>query len=163
MQGSHVFILCFFLFSACICRSQTTGEIDGCSGCKPKVDTTIDNSLTINTQENTIAVVKIIENSANKCIRYIFVNKNETFEVKNIPKGTYTVKFVLGTDWDFSKKNKCKLHFKDKKPLIMKLAKSLQFKKIKKSDGYETSSFTINLGINFSELNVANQKLEDEF
>ncbi len=156
------FIFLFYgVFINIACRAQAvTGEITDCSDCKPKIDTAINNSLTIVTRENTYAVVKLIENGTGACIRYIFINKDESYEVKNIPKGNYIVKFALGLEWDEKKKSSCKLRFKDKKPLFMKIAKPLQFKKIHKGDSYEISSYTINLGLNFSESNVANKRIE---
>lgn len=154
------FFLNIFFITFCVC--QTTGEISDCSDCKPKTDTTIDNSLTINTRENTYAVVKIVESGSGKCIRYIFLNKGDSYVIKNIPKGNYNVKFALGSEWEAKKNSKCKLRFKDKKPLFMKTAKPLQFKKVLKGGTYEISSFTLNLGISFSESNIANTKISDE-
>lgn len=161
---SVIFLVALFFVFINGSAQSVSGEIDDCSECKPKTDTAINNSLTIVTRENTYALVKIIENGTGVCIRYIFINKDETFEIKNIPKGNYVIKFVLGLEYDQKKKGGCKLRFKDKKPLFMKIAKPLQFKKVNKGDSYEISSYTINLGLNFSESNVANKRIgPDEF
>lgn len=156
----RIFIALAFMCFMQIAGAQTTGEITDCKDCTTKVDTSIDNSLTVKTIEGTYAIVKVIENSTGNCIRKIFVSKDETFVAKNFPKGSYTVKFALGLDWDFNKKSKCKLKFKDEKPVFMKVDKPMQFRKVRKGDTYEISEFTMNLGITTSMTSKANRKIE---
>jgi hypothetical protein len=35
----------------------------------------------------------------NKCIRYVFINSNSSFYIRNIPEGIYYLKIAYGKNW----------------------------------------------------------------
>lgn len=152
---SSILILVLCAFSA---GAQSTGDID-CDDCTPVYDKEIDNSLTVIAKDNAIVVVKLIEVNTQKCVRYIFVDKGQTYETKNIPLGSYEVKFAVGNKWEHSAKKKCKLRFVDKS-FFMQLSKDLSFKKTKTKDGFEYNSFDLNIGINFNSNDPSFKKIE---
>lgn len=152
----YLLLIYFSSFIFCV-YAQETGEID-CSDCKSRRDTVYNNTLILTSAENTYSVVRLIHIEKNECVRKIFIKPGESFTVENIPFGNYYVKFVIGSDWNFNKKNHCKLNFK-KEPFFMRLDKPLSYKKIKKGDSYELSEYTVKLGLGFSPTNAANKKI----
>ncbi|HBX52423.1 MAG: hypothetical protein A2275_07795 [Bacteroidetes bacterium RIFOXYA12_FULL_35_11] len=148
----------FFIIASFFVSAQETGELD-CSDCKSKRDTAFNNTLILKSAENTFSVVRLVHIEKNECVRKIFLKPGESFTVENIPFGNYHVKFVIGSEWNYNKKNSCKLNFKGAAPFFMRIDKPLSFKKIRKGDSYELSEYTVKMGLGFSPTNAANKKI----
>jgi len=74
------------------------GNFSNCSGITPSYDRSINTRLIIST-ELTDAAVKIFDYQTDKCIRFVFINDETTYTVKNIPEGRYYLKIAYGNDW----------------------------------------------------------------
>jgi hypothetical protein len=80
-------------------KEYKTGVTPECYSCKSRIDFEVNNSLNIVNNTSGDVVFKLIRSNGNKCIRYIYIRKDETFEMKYIPLGTYYYKVGYGTDW----------------------------------------------------------------
>ena len=59
---------------------------------------TIDNYLDVKVGDGTDISVRLIEIGTNKCVRYVYVRKNDSFRIPNIPEGKYYLKIASGFD-----------------------------------------------------------------
>jgi len=48
-------------------------------------------------------VLKLISQSTDECIRYVYISKDDTYLIRNIPAGVYYVKIAFGNNWAESK------------------------------------------------------------
>jgi len=79
--------------------SLTTGARPDCFNFSPKYDYTLDNRLQIIVGSNTDVVIKLMNQATGRCIRYVYIRNNSTFNITNIPEGKYYVKIAYGYDW----------------------------------------------------------------
>lgn len=79
--------------------SMTNGNIKGCSNIKPEYDKNLDNSLDVSCGSNADVAVKMIDYSTDKSIRYVYIRKNTTYTIWNIPEGRYYLKIAYGDNW----------------------------------------------------------------
>lgn len=79
------------------------GELTGCNKIEPKYNREFDNKLLITVGNNTSVAVKLINIASEKCIRYVFINRNSTYSIRNIPEGKYYLKIAYGNDWSIMK------------------------------------------------------------
>ena len=79
--------------------SIRNGELSGRNKNQPRYNRSLDNKLIISCGSNADAAVKMIDYSTDKSIRYVYINKNSTFTIRNIPEGTYYLKIAYGDDW----------------------------------------------------------------
>ena len=80
-------------------KTYETGVTPECYSCKSRNDFEVETSLNIVNNSAGDVVVKLIRADGNKCIRYVYIRKDETFEMKYIPLGKYYYKVGYGTDW----------------------------------------------------------------
>lgn len=74
------------------------GELPSTYGVKSKYGFQ-DNYFDINMGEGGNIVVKIVDLSNNKCIRYIYVSEQSSITINQIPQGQYYLKIAYGYDW----------------------------------------------------------------
>jgi hypothetical protein len=75
-----------------------SSDMDACyEYSNEKVD--LDNRLDIKVGDGTDISVRLIEIETNKCIRYVYVRKNDTYRIPNIPEGKYILKIASGFGW----------------------------------------------------------------
>lgn len=70
-----------------------------CFNYTPKYKRSIDNYLRIVVGSGTDVVIKVMEMSTDKCIRYVFIRSGKTHSIKNIPEGNYYLKIAYGKQW----------------------------------------------------------------
>lgn len=74
------------------------GELGEEYGVKPIIGLQ-DNYFDIEIGSGYDVAIKIIDASSNRCIRYVFVNENNTATINEIPQGQYYLKIAYGRDW----------------------------------------------------------------
>lgn len=85
-------------------QNMYSGSVPKCISYTPKYDLSIDNYLRIRLGGNSDAIIKLINNTSNQCIRVVYVQANDEYLIKNIPEGYYYVKIAFGNDWRILKK-----------------------------------------------------------
>ena len=75
------------------------GNIIDCHKVHPQYDYKIDNELEITVGNNANAAIKMINETTQKCIRYVYIGKNSAYKIKNIPQGRYYLKIAYGDEW----------------------------------------------------------------
>ena len=76
----------------------TTGDL-GCSNVIPRYDYTIDTGLLVKNHGDLDLVIKLINLEDNIASRMVYIEKNSSYEIKNIPQGRYVMKEAHGEIW----------------------------------------------------------------
>lgn len=76
----------------------TNGQMNNCYNFIPQ-KSDIDNYLDIYVGSSTDVAVKIMNLSTGICVRYVYVNSNTSYRVRNIPQGFYYLKIAYGKEW----------------------------------------------------------------
>jgi len=127
------------------------GEISGCNEIKPKYNKGLDNKLLITVGSNASVAVKLINISNEKCIRYVFINKNSTYSIRNIPEGRYYLKIAYGEDWSIMDgQSYCTGRFA-KNTLFEKGEDILDYNLVYSGNGYQVPSFSLKLDVIITE------------
>ena len=127
------------------------GELSGCNGIKPKYNKGLDNKLLITVGSNASVAVKLINISNDKCIRYVFINKNSTYSIRNIPEGRYYLKIAYGEDWSIMDgQSYCTGRF-TKNTLFEKGEDILDYNLVYSGNGYQVPSFSLKLDVIITE------------
>lgn len=131
----------------------TTGDL-GCSNVVPRYDYTIDTGLLVKNHGDLDLVVKIINLEDNIASRMVYIQKNSSYEIKNIPQGRYIIKEAHGEVW--KQKNvdgKCFGIFTDENAMYRQSKNVADFFVTKRIEGdYEVTnipSYELELGIRF--------------
>ncbi len=74
-----------------------TGDIQDCYEIQTKYDTEIDNKLLVKVGSNADVVVKL-ETLQGECIRIVYIEAGDSYELANIPEDIYRVKVAYGKD-----------------------------------------------------------------
>jgi hypothetical protein len=133
----------------------SNGVINGCSNIKSKYNYKINNKLIITCGRNADVAVKLIDYSTNNSIRYVYISKNSTYTIRNIPEGKYYLKIAYGNNWAIKDgESVCEGRFtKDK--IFKKGENILNYKLIYLDDGsYQIPSFSLKLDVTFTERNI---------
>ncbi len=124
----------------------SNGQLSSCYNFKPKRGN-IDNYLQIVVGGGTDVVVKVMNIKTEECIRYVFINRGTTFEIKNIPEGQYYLKIAYGKNWLSKLDNgQCVGKF-IRNPMYEKGDDILDYKLQYHSEGYQIPSFRLSLDI----------------
>lgn len=127
------------------------GELSGCNEIKPKYNKGLDNKLLITVGSNASVAVKLINISNEKCIRYVFINKNSTYSIRNIPEGRYYLKIAYGEDWSIMDgQSYCTGRF-TKNTLFEKGEDILDYNLVYSGNGYQVPSFSLKLDVIITE------------
>ncbi|WP_369765263.1 tetratricopeptide repeat protein [Flavobacterium sp. WC2429] len=126
------------------------GELIGCN-IIPKYNKKLNNKLVINVGSNANVAVKLINFKTEKCIRYVFINKNSEYSIRNIPEGTYYLKIAYGNDWSkIQDQPECSGRF-TKNTIFEKGEEILDFNLVHSGNGYQVPSFSLKLDVIISE------------
>ena len=129
----------------------TSGNFTGCSNIKTKYNKKLDNKLMISCGSNADVAVKMIDYATGKSIRYVYINKNSTYTIRNIPEGKYYLKIAYGGDWGVKEgESNCEGRFTTN-ALYKKGDEVLDYNLIKSGDGYQIPSFTLKLDVVLTE------------
>jgi tetratricopeptide (TPR) repeat protein len=129
----------------------SNGELIGCNEIKPKYNRNIDNKLLITVGSNASVAVKLIDKANEKCIRYVFINKNTTYSIRNIPEGKYYLKIAYGNEWiTMNGQPNCTGKF-TKNTYFEKGKETLDYNLVYSGNNYQVPSFSLNLDIKISE------------
>jgi curved DNA-binding protein CbpA len=122
------------------------GQLPLCYNFVPK-KSKIDNYLEVQVGGGTDVAIKLMNFKTDKCIRYVYINRNSTFRIKNIPEGKYYLKIAYGKDW-FSKveDGQCVGKF-IRNPMYEKGDNIMDFNLQHTDDGYSIPSFQLKLDI----------------
>ena len=129
----------------------SNGELTGCNEVKPKYNSNLDNKLLITVGSNASVAVKLINKVNEKCIRYVFINKNTTYSIRNIPEGKYYLKIAYGDDWSImNEQPNCTGRF-TKNTLFKKGEDILDYNLVYSGNNYQVPSFSLKLDVTISE------------
>lgn len=108
----------------------------------------VDNYLEVSVGGGTDVVIKVMNMKTEKCIRYVFINRNSTYQIKNIPEGTYYLKIAYGKNWLSKVENKsCKGKF-IRNAMYEKGTDILDFNiEYSNNDSYRVPSFKLELNV----------------
>lgn len=76
----------------------TNGDL-GCSNVIPRYDYTIDTGLLVKNYGDLDLVLKLINLEDNIASRMLYIEKNSSFQINNIPQGKYIMKEAHGEVW----------------------------------------------------------------
>ena len=71
----------------------------GCSNVVPRYDYTLDTGLLVKNHGDLDLVIKLINLQDNIASRMVYIEKNSSFQINNIPQGTYIMKEAHGEVW----------------------------------------------------------------
>lgn len=142
--------------------SIENGNITGCSNIKAKYNKKIDNKLIISCGSNANVAVKMIDYATEKSIRYIYIQKNSTYTIRNIPEGKYYLKIAYGSEWGVKDgESICEGRFTTN-TLYKKGDEVLDYNLIYSGDGgYQIPSFSLKLDVVFTEDNMNKFKTDN--
>lgn len=127
-------------------RDVSNGLMGSCYNFKPRYGKT-KNYLAVSVGNNTSVVIKVMDQITEKCVRYVYVNTNSTYKIKNIPEGVYYLKIAYGSGW-MSKVEGGKCIGKFVSNPIYKISdRVLDFNRRYTSNGYEIPSFSLQLDV----------------
>lgn len=156
--------------------SYSNGEAPECFNYTPRYDRELDNQLRVTVGGGTDVVIKVMEVSTDKCIRYVYVKSRSTYSIRNIPQGRYYLKIAYGKRWVEKKESGMCIGKFASSPLYEKGEDILDFRTRitgisyengQRYENYEISSFEIHLDVvttGFSSNNLNTDGIsEDEF
>ncbi|QEM07642.1 tetratricopeptide repeat protein [Mucilaginibacter rubeus] len=133
--------------------SVPDGEIAGCNGIRYRYNRELNNRLLITVGGNACVAVKLINFITNKCIRYVFINKNSTYSIKNIPEGKYYLKIAYGDDWSImGGQSNCIGRF-TRNSIFEKGQDILDYNILHEGRRYQIPSFSLKLNIDTTGIN----------
>lgn len=107
----------------------------------------IDNYLLVRVGNNTNVVVKILDYSTDRCVRYVYINQSSSYRIERIPEGRYYLKIAYGFDWmSINKDGYCTGKF-TRNALYEKGEDILNYNLIRERDGYSIPSYEISLNV----------------
>lgn len=126
------------------------GQLIGCE-VTPKYNKKLNNKLVINVGSNASVAVKLINFKTDKCIRYVYINKNSEYSIRNIPEGIYYLKIAYGNYWSKIKDQPdCSGRF-TKNTLFEKGEEILDFNLVHSGNSYKVPSFSLKLDVIISD------------
>jgi hypothetical protein len=148
---------------------HSTGDRPACENIQERYDREKDNFLRVIVGNNTDVVVKLmrIGTYGDECIRVVYVRSGDTYEIGNIPEGTYYLKLAYGMDYRQRVENgQCNVRFV-RQALYEKGEERLDYHRRLVPGGYEEPSYELKLNViasRFQSNNFnANGITEEEF
>lgn len=80
-------------------KNYETGSSPGCYNFTPRYNKSLNNKLEISVGSHTDVALKLISFSTRKCIRYVYIQSDDVYSIRNIPEGKYYLKIAYGKDW----------------------------------------------------------------
>lgn len=128
------------------------GNIPNCSSFTPKYNYKLNNKLVISVSMSD-AAVKLVSQTTNRCIRFVFIKNGTTYTLKNIPEGLYYLKIAYGENWSVKTGDLvCKGHFTSN-ALYKRGDEILNYNIIRTTDGYRIPSFSLSLSTTYTDDN----------
>jgi hypothetical protein len=129
-------------------KSYKTGEKPDCIASSERFDYKTENFLKIVIGRNTNVVVKVHNTINDECIRCVYINAGETYDIKNIPEGVYYLKIAFGNFWMENKvvEQKCEGKFQQE-VYYKKGEKLLDFNTVKTEKGIKIPNFELKLEV----------------
>jgi hypothetical protein len=130
-------------------KHYESGETPECENVDPRYDYKLDNYLKVNVGSNSDVVIKLMKKQyeGDICTRIVFIRRNETYYLKNIPEGNYYLKIAYGKDWR-QKIVDQKCYGKFMKDAIYEIGdERLDYNLIHKPDSYQVPSFELSLDV----------------
>lgn len=122
------------------------GQMSSCYNFTPK-KSKIDNSLNVTVGGGTDVVIKLMNLETDKCVRYIFINRNTSYAIRNIPEGQYYLKIAYGKNWYAKTENgKCIGKF-IQNPMYERGEDIMDFNLIHNYNGYQIPSYELHLDV----------------
>lgn len=91
--------------------TPNVGELNESYGVRP-IYGIQDNYFDICIGQGCSVLIKIVNESTDKCIRYVYVPENKSVTINQIPQGKYYLKLAYGRDWmEFTSGNSLKAKF----------------------------------------------------
>ena len=127
------------------------GNLSGCGIVKPVFSYNLDNKLTISVGNNSDAVVKLINAETGVRVRYVYIHKNSTYSIRNIPEGKYYLKIGYGEKWGIKEfESNCQGRFTTK-TYFKKGEEILDYNLLYRKNGsYQIPSYSLKLNIVYS-------------
>lgn len=124
------------------------GNIAGCNNIHSQYNKDLSNKLIISCGGNADIAVKLINYITDKSIRYVYIHKNTTYTIWNIPEGKYYLKIAYGSDWGVKAgESNCEGRFTSK-AVFEKGEEILDYNLVNHADGtYEVPSFSLKLNV----------------
>lgn len=128
--------------------SMNNGNITDCPKIHPKYNYDINNKLIISVGSNANAAVKMVDIVTEKCIRYVYIERNSTYTIRNIPEGRYYLKIAYGDNWGHKEdEGSCSNRFTSS-TLFKKSDNILDYNLIDEGDGrYQIPSYSLELNV----------------
>jgi hypothetical protein len=105
------------------------------------------NELIINTGSGTDVAIKVMSLTTNTCVRYVFVNSNNTYSIQNLPEDLYYLKIAYGKSWiSKNQGGRCLGRFMHD-ALYKKGDEQLDFNRKLTAEGYSVPSFELSLDV----------------
>lgn len=135
--------------------TMINGNISGCSFKPIYASPVIDNYLKIRAG-NTDVAVKLINIKSMKCIRYVFINQNTSYNISNIPEGKYYLKIAYGENWAKTSIEKdCQGRFSNN-TLFKRSDEILDFNLVETINGWQIPYYELELNVVVTEGNEFN-------
>ena len=124
------------------------GNITGCNNIHSEYNRELNNKLIISCGGNADIAVKLINHITDKSIRYVYIQKNTTYTIWNIPEGKYYLKIAYGSDWGVKVgESNCEGRFTSR-AVFEKGKDILNYDLINHGDGsYEVPSYSLKLNV----------------
>jgi hypothetical protein len=127
-------------------NDMENGQLSKCYNFKPKYSS-INNKLEVNVGGGTDVVIKLMNKETNKCIRYVFINSNSSYDIRNVPEGIYYLKIAYGKNWISKVENgKCIGKFLSN-PTYEEGSDEMNFNIQRTFDGRSIPSFQLSLDV----------------
>ncbi|WP_271765785.1 M56 family metallopeptidase [Aquimarina algiphila] len=119
-----------------------------CPNQNSSYDKKLDNYLRVTTGDNADVIVQIVALATEQSIRTVYIKRDKTYSIRNIPEGKYKLDIKYG--YDYAEKTVdgvCVAYFKDKK--ANEIGEDiLDFTVFKTDKGYNVPSYNISLDLN---------------
>lgn len=157
LQNQLIWVFVLIFSSSLFAQSENewiqkniySGQKPECIYCSPKYDILNENFLRVSISNNSDVIIKLHNYNTGECIRCVFVSAGDTYEIKNIPEGIYTVKIAYGNNWAVNKSDygfSCKGKFLDD-AFYQEGENLLDFNLVYYNEGYEVPSYEIRLEV----------------
>jgi len=122
------------------------GQFPDCYNLKP-LKSNVDNYLLVKVGSGTDVAIKIMNAESDQCIRFVYISKNSSYKVKNIPQGEYYLKIAYGKNWYSKVENDQCIGKFVTNALYKKGSDILDYRVEESETGYSIPSYTLSLDV----------------
>jgi hypothetical protein len=130
-----------------IATNIQTGSRPDCFYFTPKFDYRYNRFLRVTMGSNSDVVIKLMNKNTQECIRTVYISRNNSYDITNIPEGIYYLKLAFGTDWrTLNSGSMCISKFMNNN--LYQIGEDLlDFYLVRTSDGYQVPSYELSLDV----------------